>query len=70
MAKQILNYLEEHPQASDTLEGITRWWILQQQVSESVMVVHRALELLKEEGYVLERKTPDGQTLYSLKNTE
>ena len=27
---QILRYIGEHPRASDTLEGITQWWISDQ----------------------------------------
>jgi Fe2+ or Zn2+ uptake regulation protein len=61
---QILKYLEANPQAGDTLEGIARWWLLQQQVNDSVNAIHQALEQLKTKGFVEERKAPNGQTIY------
>ena len=27
LARQISGYLDRHPNAADTLEGITRWWL-------------------------------------------
>ena len=27
IALQILAYLKEHPQAKDTIEGISQWWL-------------------------------------------
>lgn len=64
VTKQILKYLEANPQAGDTLEGIARWWLLQQQVSDSVNAVHEALGQLKSKGFIEERKTPGGRTVY------
>jgi Fe2+ or Zn2+ uptake regulation protein len=62
--RQIQTYLEEHPAAGDTLEGIAMWWFQRQRVSETVTDVYQALQELKASGMVLERKTPDGKTLY------
>lgn len=66
IARQILNYLEEHPSASDTLEGISTWWVQQQQLNESINAVQGALQKLKEQGIIKEQKTPGGRTLYRL----
>lgn len=63
--RQIQSYLEEHPAACDTLEGIVMWWFQRQRVNETVTDVYQALQALKASGMVLERKTPDGKTLYS-----
>ncbi len=68
--KEIMKYLETNPQAGDTLEGIARWWLLQQQVSDSVSAVHKALEQLKTKGFVEERKSPSGQTVYFARERE
>lgn len=64
MEKQILQYLQSHQQAGDTLEGIARWWLLRQQINESVVLVKQTLEHLKAKGTVSERYLPDGGTLY------
>lgn len=69
-ATQILEYLKAHPHAGDTLEGITRWWMVRQRLNESIAIVKRALEMLKSKGCVLERKTPDGRTLYFARGRE
>jgi len=65
----ILEYLREHPQASDTLEGITRWWLVSQQVNYSVMVVMEVLEQLKAEGLIVGREI-GGKLVYLAKDTE
>ena len=64
MAASILTYLEERSGAGDTLEGISTWWVLGQQLTATTNLVHRALLLLKEQGRIVERKMPDSRTLY------
>lgn len=66
--RQIQSYLEEQPAAGDTLEGISTWWIQRQRVNETVTSVYEALQELKASGMVLERKTPDGKTIYFLRD--
>lgn len=63
-ARRILSYLHAHRHAGDTLEGITRWWMLRQRVRESSEITRRALERLIEEGEVVERRSRAGETLY------
>lgn len=41
----ILNYLRDHPQAKDSLQGIAKWW-----VGEETEVVEKALAFLIHEG--------------------
>lgn len=64
LEQRITDYLRQQPRAGDTLEGITRWWLLRQQVRDSLRSVERALEGLKLEGVVEERRAPGGQRLY------
>ena len=67
LARLILGYLREHPGAADTLEGITKWWVMRQRISESTEAVQRALEKLVSEGLIARRRTVDGQSSYSLR---
>lgn len=46
------------------MEGISKWWVLRQRVSESVDVVRLVLEELRKQGLVQSRKLGDGQTIY------
>jgi len=62
----ILAYLLKHPRAGDTLEGIARWWIMHQRLSESVETIQQAIEQLKDKGLIAARKCPDGRTRYVL----
>lgn len=68
--QRILKYLQERPQACDTLEGIAGWWVMCQQVKESVIGVQQVLETLKAQGLVRERKAPNGRTLYYISDPE
>lgn len=70
IVREIQSYLEEHPEACDTLEGIVMWWFQRQRVDETVTNVYQALQELKASGMVLERKAPDGKTLYYLRDVD
>jgi hypothetical protein len=54
LAEAILEYLAEHPQASDTLEGIAEWWIMRQQIRVEAARVAKVLRRLTESGLVEE----------------
>jgi hypothetical protein len=46
----VLGYLEEHPTAMETLDGIAEWWILRRQIEIEVRRVSRVLAALVREG--------------------
>ena len=50
VAKEIVRYLDVHPQAGDSAEGIAHWWLKRQRVSEAVEDVERALDYLVTKG--------------------
>jgi Fe2+ or Zn2+ uptake regulation protein len=64
ISREILDYLREHPRSGDTLEGVSKWWLMQQRVSESVENVFQALKQLGKEGFVHERIMTDGRVVY------
>lgn len=64
IADQINRYLESHPNAADSADGILRWWLARQRLEDSIRNVERALELLLKEGAVQKRIMIDGQVLY------
>lgn len=43
---KILRYLDRNPDAQDTVEGITQWWLLEQQLIEEISAVQAALDEL------------------------
>lgn len=65
VAQQIARYLEEHPNAADTLEGVVHWWLARQRYEDSVQTVEVALAWLVEQGLVTKQIAPGGQNVYS-----
>lgn len=63
----ILNYLRKNPEAGDTLEGITRWWLEAEKIEISVDEVTYALEILLQKGQVQRHKSGGGNTFYKIK---
>ena len=52
LARAIEHYLEAHPAAADTSEGIARWWLERQRVEHALSQVDEALDLLLRGGRV------------------
>jgi hypothetical protein len=67
LSRQILDYLQKHPKAGDTLEGIATWWLEQQRIEQLVEDVAEALELLVKKSVIIAQKKPDGNTIYKIK---
>ncbi|NIM13225.1 MAG: hypothetical protein GTO45_14010 [Candidatus Aminicenantes bacterium] len=50
LSEKILDYLHKHPEAGDTLEGITSWWLDMNTNEHSIEKVNNALEILVKKG--------------------
>ena len=70
LAHGIECYLEQHPNAADSLEGIQRWWLARHRYAEDALKVERALEWLIAKGIVARRILPDGKAVYSGRKAE
>jgi hypothetical protein len=66
IADEILAYLVKHPEAQDTLEGITEWWLLEQRIRSAVAEVDGALRNLVADDLLVKRECADGRTYYGL----
>jgi len=62
--REILAYLAKNPAAQDTLEGITEWWLLEQEIENRALQVESVLADLVARGLVLERKGRDARSHY------
>jgi len=69
VASEIMLYLEAHPTASDTPDGIANWWIHRQRYLLGLEKVKEALKYLEEKGLVSRQLNLDGHLVYSA-NTE
>lgn len=66
VALQILQYLEAHRDARDTLEGIAEWWLLEQRIRQVIVEVKQAMAELLEQGLVRESIGRDGRVHYQI----
>ena len=68
ISKMILAYLKKNPEAGDTLEGITKWWIKLEKIELSVNEVAEILESLMQKGLIKMCKNKGGATFYRIDN--
>lgn len=66
VAKAILAYLLEHPDAQDTLAGIAEWWLPEEDQNTQLAIVKNALDQLVAQDLVLEKRSKDLQTHYRI----
>ena len=64
IAQKITEYLKVNPRASDTVEGVTNWWLGQGERHASEELVQKALDHLVTQRHVFCRRSPDGHWLY------
>ncbi|MBX3607165.1 MAG: hypothetical protein KF788_17940 [Piscinibacter sp.] len=63
LVRALARYLGLHPQASDTAQGIARWWLADQApVREAALL--RALEWLERQRLVERVSAPDGRVRF------
>jgi hypothetical protein len=67
LSRKILSYLEKHPKAGDTLEGIAMWWLEQQLIEEVVDEVEKALNFMVKKGVIRTNTSQSGLTIYKIK---
>lgn len=59
----LLAYLERHPNAADTLEGICQWWLTANEICSHEIVL-LATKNLVAQGRLEEQVLPDGRCIY------
>jgi len=70
IAAEIMTYLHRRPMASDSLDGITHWWLVEQAIVKNKKLVEQALAHLAHEGKVVKRISSDSEAIYSLDPTQ
>jgi hypothetical protein len=66
IARAILQYLLNHPEAQDTLAGIVEWWLPEQKIKTQTAVVKRILSQLVQDEFLIEKKGTDLQLHYRI----
>jgi hypothetical protein len=62
--KSVLAYLDGHPQAADTLQGIVNWWLPRQRYERDRRRIEQALGALVLQGKLRRSPLPGGDVLY------
>jgi hypothetical protein len=68
LCDELVSYLQEHPHAMDSLEGIAEWWLPRHHIRIGVERVSRALESLTKRD-ILERIPKGNRMLYRLRSS-
>jgi hypothetical protein len=58
--------LADHPKAQDTIEGVTEWWVLEQNLKRQTAHVKESLAELVSQRLLLERRGRDKRLRYRL----
>lgn len=66
IAQGILEYLLNHPEAEDTLEGVVQWWLRDRTIKQKTLVVQKALASLVENGLVVAVTGRDSRIHYRI----
>jgi hypothetical protein len=66
IAEDILRYLTKHPRAQDTIEGISEWWLLEQDIGRRTAEVREAVAVLVSDGLIIESRNNDARPLYRI----
>lgn len=64
VALAIHRYIDAHPNAADSIDGILRWWLTRQLVSDSASAVQTALDQLEARGLISHTRLADGRLVY------
>jgi hypothetical protein len=62
----ILRHWVKYPDAKDSCDGISKWWLPEGALNSGQEKVQQALDMLVLEGWVTERKSRSAQKIYGL----
>lgn len=65
IAEEVKRYLAEHPNAADSIEGISKWWLARQNLNYPPEKVQAALDYLVEVGVMRKSMGFGTQAVYA-----
>lgn len=69
IARVVLRYLQDHPDAKDTLQGIAQWWILRECAERKMSEVEEGVSVLLAKGWIVEMRREGLPSYYGLNKT-
>lgn len=70
LAEEIAEYLAQHPNAADAIDGIMQWWLADPRVGKTRDRVQAALDLLERRGVVTSSVHKDGHVVYAARPSD
>ena len=67
LADTIRQYLINHPNSADTLEGVVNWWLVRQRYENAMSKVSQALELMVKQGELIKIQHQGSHPIYKVK---
>lgn len=68
LSREILRYLQEHPNAKDTAAGISKWWLSSKYKSVAQGEIEKVLEKLVMMGFLGKKEMGKGAPLFFLRS--
>lgn len=68
VARLLLRYMQNHPEAKHTSEGIARWWVLEQKLEEEIGTVENVIANLIDNGIITKVALPEGNAFYKIES--
>ena len=65
LSHELTRYLETHPNAADSLEGVVEWWLSTSRYRFARDKVEAALNVLESEGFLSKRVLAGGNIVYA-----
>ena len=69
IARAVLRYLQDQPDAKDTLQGIAQWWILRECAERKISEVEEGISVLLAKGLIVEIRREGLPSYYGLNKT-
>jgi len=66
LTRLILRYLIHHPDACDTIEGITHWWVTREVIEVKIEEVSDVLTVLLRQDLVLKKTAVNSVVMYTI----
>jgi hypothetical protein len=70
VTEEVLSYLDRHPDAADSLDGIVQWWLPRQRYEIERERIEAVLEVLVKKGLLVKSRLVDGTVVYARRRND
>ena len=63
---ELLDYIQQHPDAADTAEGIRQWWLIRRIAAYSRDIIQASLDQMVASHALKKQSTRDGEVIYQI----